>query len=373
MKLLNKKILETNIEEIARYDLEENNIFGSAYIVCQGGEVVYKKHFGVTELSSKTPVSDDTIFRLASMTKPVTAMAMLILIDRGLISLSDPVKKYLPQFDKIHVVPEAGTDLGETKTDVTVMHLLTHTSGLGSGKPVNMTAKDRETVQDTVNYFVNAGLDFEPFTKQAYSGTAAFDALTAIAEKVTGEDYEEFLQREIFKPCNMKNTTFIPSESQWKRFISMHNKVDGKSCEVKTAANCVFEEYPGSHKLGGAGLASTLTDYSHFAQMLLNKGKTENAQIVSEEIFSLLPIPYVPKDIMPGTCRWGLAVRVITDEAYGNLPVGSYGWSGAYGSHFWIDTKNEITAVFMKNSKFDGGAGNKSACRFEKAVHDALV
>ena len=170
----------------------------------------------------------------------------------------------------------------------------------------------------------------------------------------------------------MLSTTFSPSESQWKQIMTMHNKVDGKSETGLTQSGCVFESFPCEHKLAGAGLASTLSDYSEFAIMLLNKGKTNNRTIISEKAFSIFSNAYVPEKIMPGNERWGLGVRVIVKDDYNDLPVGSFGWSGAYGSHFWIDPENNICAVFMKNSKFDGGAGNNSACRFEKAVSDSF-
>lgn len=154
--------------------------------------------------------------------------------------------------------------------------------------------------------------------------------------------------------------------------MAMHNKVDDKNDVGITYSGCVFERFPCEHKLAGAGLASTLNDYSNFAKMLLNKGEINNKRIISEQSFKMLSKPYVPEEIMPCHERWGLGVRVITNEAYCLLPVGSFGWSGAYGSHFWIDPENDICAVFMKNSKFDGGAGNRSAVRFEEAVFNAL-
>ena len=348
---------------------------GSSYKVCQNGKTIFKKHYGVTDLNEKTPVSDKTIFRLASMTKPVTAVAILILIDRGLISLSEPVKKHIPGFENIHIVTENGEDMGETKTDVTVMHLLTHTSGFGSIKPTKMTTEDKKTVKNTVNCFIKAGLDFEPFTKKSYSPFAAFDVLVALTEKITGEDFEEFLKNEIFIPCDMKDTTFIPSEKQWERIITMHAKSeDGKSCKGQTTNGCVFEDFPANHKLGGAGLVSTLEDYSNFAEMLLNNGKTAKTRIVSEKTSRLLSTPYIPPcDIITPKEQWGLGVRVVTSEDFGTLSKGSFGWSGAYGSHFWVDPENNITAVFMKNSKFDGGSSNQSARRFESAVYDSLI
>ncbi len=339
----------------------------------QNGSVVLKKHFGNTSLDGYRDVTDDTIYRLASMTKPITAVAILILVERGLISLSDSVSKFLPEFEDIHIVSDNGTDLGKTNTPVTILHCLTHTSGFGSLKNIDMSEKDRASISDTIKCFVNSGLDFEPFTKQAYSAFAAFDVLGDIVEKVTKQDYDDFLEKEIFNPCGMLDTTFLPSAKQWERLIVMHNKVDEKNHVGTTYPDCIFEQFPCGHKLAGAGLVSTLNDYSNFALMLLNKGKINNHRILSHNTFDMLSTPYVSKDIMPGHETWGLGVRVITDDAYKHLPVGSFGWSGAYGSHFWVDPENEICSVFMKNSRFDGGSGNCSARRFEEAVFDELV
>ena len=135
---------------------------------------------------------------------------------------------------------------------------------------------------------------------------------------------------------------------------------------------CVFEDVPCTHYLGGAGLVSTLQDYGNFAKILLNQGRTANGRILEEETFRHLFTPQVSKEMMRGAERWGLGVRVITEDTYPYLPKGSFGWSGAYGSHFWIDPKNKIYAVYMKNSKHDGGAGNASARIFEKAVYSSI-
>ena len=374
MKKLDRNKLMKNIEEIASYDLNENNVFGSSYFVFQDGDTVLKKHFGTSDLNGKIPMGDKAIFRLASMTKPITAIAVMILIDRGLISLSTPASDFLPEFENLHVVSPDGIDLGKTKTAITVMHLLTHTSGFGThSKTVTMSDDEMATINNTIECFIKAGLDFEPFSTHSYSPFAAFDVLATIIEKVTGQEYEEFLKQEIFIPCNMKDTTFIPSDEQWKRIVDMHDKSDGNNTVRQMKPGCIFEDFPCEHKLAGAGLVSTLDDYIEFSKMLLNRGKTVNKQIVSEETFSLMHKPYVPEEIMPENENWGLGVRVITDESYGSLPVGTFGWSGAYGSHFWIDFENNLCAVFMKNSEVDGGAANASACRFEKAVHDALI
>lgn len=379
MNKLNKELLKTNIEKVALYDFENNKVFGSAYCVIQGQDEIYKKCFGTVSVDNAEPVTENTIFRLASMTKPVTAVATLILVERGLLSLSDEVSEYLPEFKDVHVtqITESGCliDLGRAQNEITICDLLTHTSGIGSEplKEAKITAEERKRLDTTVEFYSRIGLDFEPGTKQQYSGMGAFDVLVNIIEKVTKTDYQEFLTKEIFEPCGMSNTAFILTQEQWEKTIAMHNRVDGKNCVEKMIENCVFSAFPCTHYLGGAGLVSTLADYSRFAKMLLNKGKTPTKQIICEDTFRLLHTPFVSEDIMPGSERWGLGVRVIVSEDYENLPVGAFGWSGAFGTHFWIDPVNNIAAVYMKNSLFDGGAGNESARNFEKAVCDSLI
>lgn len=371
MNLLDKELLEKKIDEIAMYDIENNNVFGSSYFVYQNGNVVLKKHYGVT--GNGGDMNDDALFRLASMTKPITAVAMMILDEGGLISLSDNVSKYIPEFKNLHIKSYAdGSDMGESGTEPTIVSLLAHASGFGISGTLQLSEKDRENYSNTIKYFLDKGLKFEPFKAQEYSAYGAFDVLAKIAEQVTGEDYGEFLKREIFEPCGMKNTTFVPAAEQEKRIVKMHNRIDGENAVEEMFSGCGFENFPYGHKLAGAGLFSSLDDYAKFAKMLLHKGKTANGRIMSEETAAKMAIPYVPKDVMPENANWGLGVRVIVDDSYEVLPVGTFGWSGAYGSHFWIDPENDICAVFMKNSCFDGGAGNRSACRFEKAVHEAL-
>ena len=341
--------------------------------------MIYKNCFGHTSKDSAAPVSERTLFRLASMTKPITSIATLILVERGQLSLSDKVSDYLPEFKDIHVKHLANDnkeiDLGKAKSDITIAHLLSHTSGFGSdnAKYKRMTDDDKTSVDNTIKFYIEAGLDFEPGTQQKYSPIGAFDVLVKIIEKTTQADYLRFLQQEIFEPCEMTNTTFVPTQMQWKQLIDMHNKVNDQNSVTILKENCVAFDFPCTHYLGGGGLISTLDDYSKFAKMLLNNGKTPKKQILSEKIFRLLHTPFVSEEIMPLKTRWGLGVRVIVKEEYETLPVGAYGWSGAYGSHFWIDPTNKVAAVFMKNSLFDGGSGNESACNFEKAVKDSFV
>lgn len=370
MNSLDAERLKNNIDEIANFDIKNNNVFGSSYYVYQKDNFEIKCHFGHTG-NPRNSVDDGTIFRLASMTKPITSVAVLILADKGIISLDDSVSKFLPEFKNIHIISKSGVDLGSPSTEVNIFHLMTHTSGFGSGKCPKLTETDRLNADNTIKRYIDTGLEYEPFTSSTYSPYASFDVLAKIIEIVADCKYDEFLYEKIFKKCNMVNTTFKPTENQMKRLTKMHNKTDGKSVVQSMPDNCIFENFPATHCLAGAGLVSTLEDYTHFALMLLNDGYACGNQILSKNTLDKMFETPVFENIMPGQ-SWGLGVRVVTGKAYNYLPVGAFGWSGAYGPHFWIDHKNDICAVFMKNSLHDGGAGNSSANRFEEAVYKSM-
>ena len=366
--------LSKNIDDIIKYDVENKKIFGAAYYVYQDG-ATFEKCYGNTSLVSTDPITDKTLFRLASMTKPISAVATLILAERGLLSLDDTLDKYIPKFATIDII-DAAYNKSAPQALPTIRNILNHTSGIASNadKLKTMTASHKLMLDASIDYYIKNGLDFEPGTMQMYSGTGSFDFLVKIIETVTKMDYPTFLKKEIFDPCGMTDTTFTPTAEQEKRMVAMHNRVDGKNVVAPMPVGCIFEDYPATRYLGGAGLVSSLSDYAKFAKMLLNKGKTENGTVIlKEKTFNQLCTPQVSKEVMPGEERWGLGVRVITEESYPTLAVGSFGWSGAYGSHFWIDPENKIFAVYMKNSKIDGGAANESAVKFEQAVYSSFT
>ena len=372
MKKIDVKMLQDAIERRAAEDIKDNRIGGASVQVIQDGETVYRAHFENLEMGENT-VSDDTLFRLASMTKPISAVAAMILVERGLLCLDDTVESYLGIFGDMPVLDgEGGTFLTDRR--VTVRHLLTHTSGIGSGQAVeySKTRRTPEDLRDNASFVAHlAGqpLSFVPGTRQEYSGIAAFSVLTAIVQKLTGLSYEEFLHKEIFCPLGMVDTTFLPSEQQRARLIPMHNRVDGKCALGPTYEGCVFEDVPVTNLLGGAGLASSLSDYARFATMLLNGGAYEGGRILREDSVREIARPDVPFN---DTESWGLGVRSIRAE--GNvLPVGVFGWSGAYGTHFFVDPENRIVGLYMKNSAYDGGSGAVTAANFEKDLYASLV
>lgn len=379
MKQIDKKALKENLEAEIGSDIALGKVGGVAVCVMQEHEICYKNYFSDPALGIR--VSEDTLFRLASMTKPITAAAMMILADRGLIGFDMPIYKFLPEFQKMNLgIYQDGrlTVSLPAKTEVTIRHLLTHSSGIGSGEmgiflDAQIPESERTTLKELMPRYAKDPLEFEPFTKESYSPVRAFDILARIAELVTGMPYDEFLKKELFLPLGMDNTTFAPTQKQWEAMIPMHTYENGKGGLAQFPENIVFEGYQTICFCGGAGLAATLDDYIKFALMLSERGSFQGKTIIQERTIEEMVRPQMSKTVMPGLQNWGLGMRVITDDAYGTLPAGSFGWSGAYGTHFWVDPVNKIQAVYMKNSKFDGGSEAKTASRFEEIVYRNLV
>ncbi len=389
MKKLNPSALAKRLEARMADDLADGRIGGAGLCVMQDGKEIYKGYFGKKNQANNISLcdledGDSTLFRLASMTKPITAVATLIQVSRGLIDLDEPITKWLPEFADMDIGQldenRQVVRVGKAQHTLTPRMLLNHTNGLGSMEVGDvqfaaMSATDKQDLDHVLACYKNFALAFEPTTEQYYSPVAAFDLLAKIVEITSGMTYDKFLKVNIFDPCGMTNTTFAPTPDQWARMITMHGRqeVDGKGVSIDSPVceGCVFGDFPVTWFAGGASLASTLPDYVKFAEMLVRGGVTaDGTRIVSEALIKEMGSPQVPDNIMGPPQQWGLAVRVITGPCH--MPVGCFGWSGAYGSHFWIDPANKITAVYMKNSSYDGGAGAVSSVHFEEDIYASL-
>ncbi len=394
MKILNPDLLRENIESRINDDLAAARVGCAAVCVMQGGREIYKKYFGLRSQTTGEPLEalgDRAIFRLASMSKPVTTVATLIQVGKGLIDLDEPIDRFLPKFASMDVARVEEVDGKKTLVRVepaarkiTTRMLLNHTSGLGSMEVGDLQFQRmmRETkhanVAEVVDYLGDTALAFQPATGQFYSPVWAFDVLARLVELTSDMPYAEFLQTRIFDPCGMTDTTFDPTAEQWSRMIAMHNRVeeaDGTAHSVDAAVSMtsVFEALPCAWCSGGAGLAATLPDYVRFAEMLRRGGRIGyGAEILPAALVRAAGTPTVPTSIMGDPQRWGLGMRVISSEGHW-MPEGCFGWSGAYGTHFWVDPANDLVAVYMKNSRYDGGSGAVTAAHFEQDVYAALT
>lgn len=377
MKSLHPDKLKENLDSSIGRDLDEHIVGGASVLVTQNNETVYSHCYGESDTDTHAPLLPNTLFRLASMTKPVTAAAALLQIQRGILDLDTPVSKYIPSFaNKMVGRWENDRVVADhpAASEIQLVHLLTHTSGLLSADPEIGLRQPfpREvcrSLESIVDYYgEHIFLSTSPMELSLYSATAAFDVAARLVEITSDMPYEDFLRKNLFDPMEMPDTTFFPNDEQWSRMVGMHVRTENGNAVDHNIDGHTFEWFPQSYCCGGASLASTIVDYSHFASMLLNEGSYNGRQILSPEMIALMRYPRIPQTVrgIGPHETWGLGVRVITGSPA--LPQGSFGWSGAYGTHFWVDPTNAITAIYMKNSRFDGGSGAQTARRFENAV-----
>lgn len=376
---LNPNRLESILRARAEDYIRENKLAWAEMAVNQAGKRLLTLRIGKQNISD-TLHEEKPLYRIASMTKPVTAVALLQQWDKGKIDLDAPLSDYLPGYRTMMLGHVDGENLvldGPATQPIKVFHLLTHTSGIDVMPlfPLIIRHHPGKTIADTVEYYSKMPLAFEPFTATGYSMSAGFDIAAHLVEMVSGEDYASYLKHHITDPLEMPDTTFAPTAEQESRIVGMHARTEeGEAVEVPMPKGCVIDSIPVSCCLAGGGLASTLEDYSKFAQMLLNGGVGDNgARVLSERAVANMSAAHVPASIMPGLESWGLGVRVVTSEEYPRgLAKGSFGWSGAYGSHFWVDPVNEITAVYMRNSLYDSGGCGGIGVQFEADVMSAM-
>ncbi len=343
---------------------------------------------GQRDPAAHKALTPDTLFRLASMTKPVTGVATLLQWQRGKLDLDAPVSRWLPGFEKMQVA--VATPEGEilqtrpAARPITPRMLLTHSSGLGSG-PVGdaqygaVGPKNHATLAQAVDAYAGCVLDFQPGESQMYSGILGMDVLARLVELTAEQSYTDFLQENILGPLEMPDTTYRPSPAQAARLMAMTDARDGVLHPVALSDAAGFVDFPDGYTGGGAGLFSTLEDYSHLAQMLCDGGTWRGRRILQEDTVRAMATPQLPEAFFGITryFNWGLSVRTCREQAPASepwpgqpLPAGSFGWSGAFGTHFWVDPSQRLVAVYMSNLLDGGGAGAATAFEFEHDVYD---
>ncbi len=369
------------VNKMIQKDLADGLVSCAAAAVVCKDKLVYRNFFG--NAGENTPVNATSLFRMASMTKPVTAVCVMRQIEEGKLSLEDSVETYIPALANMQVgeANENGELVGShpSPRPFTVKDLLTHSSGLGSGVLFDrLFWRDHElhgTIGDMAGEWGSAYLQFDPGSAFSYSGLVGFDVLAHLVELTSDLPYEEYARKYLFAPLDMNDTCFTPTPEQWNRMVQMHATEEGKAVPVDMG-NHVFGNLPLTYHSGGAGLVSSLDDYTRFAHMLTCDGTSFGVRILREETVKSMRIPQLPY-MTPGTDEtysWGLSMRVATADNGSQAPLrkDSYGWSGAYGTHFWCDPVRQICAVYCSNMTTAGGSGALTARHMEKAVMDNL-
>ena len=354
--------------------IEEKFIAGASMAVAVDGRMAYQSTQGLADIEAGRKINRDTTFRLASMTKPVTGVAIMILKERGLIGLDEPVSRYLPELGAWRVAAANGTE--SAKRTVTIRDCLTHTSGLGQETTLYAEAADRlpedmYNLENIVRMYASVPLDFQPGEKTGYSAIAAMNVLARVVEAVTGMSFSAFASTEIFNPLGMGDTTWTPNAHQWNRVAEVYEPITLKKHDIGQAG---FEGFKKPYPCGSAGLVGTLVDYLRFTLMLASGGELNGARILSKESVKEMATPQLKPDL-PGLGpdeNWGLSMRVTTRQTEAQpLPAGCFGWSGAYGTHFWIDPAHNACAVLMAAGDV-GGSASPLSREVEKAVTEAL-
>jgi CubicO group peptidase (beta-lactamase class C family) len=332
---------------VERY-VAEQKIAGAVAAVSYQGKVVYQKAVGVQDLESRTPMTERSLFRIYSMTKPVTAVAAMMLHEEGRFNLDDPVSKYIPEFKQVKVANADGTTRPPAR-EITVQDLLLHTSGL-SHRTSDLYRREQVRsraipLPKFIDNIVRAPLMEDPATRYRYSeGTTVVGRLVEIW---SGKPLDVFFEERIFKPLKMTDTMFWVQPQQRARFATVYAPAPGGGLmPTEIEQEVPFTQKPALLE-GAVGLVSTVPDFMRFSQMLLNKGELDGVRLLKAATVERITSNGLPDAVQKargGSMGWGLAnVNV-------NLQTGEYGWDGTAGTIFWIDPARQRIAILMTQS-----------------------
>ena len=344
--------------------IDANKLSGAVVMIAQDGEIQMTKSLGYQNVEDQVPMSDDTIFRIFSMTKPITGTALMMLYDEGKFTLDDAVEKHLPELAGMEVFVSQNDD-GSWVTEpadhpMTVRELMSHTGGLLYTPPLSQgpiaNAYFQAGIMNTPNYTLaesipalgDIPLDYQPGTQWVYS--ISVDVQGYLIEKLSGKTFDVFLQERLFDPLGMVDTGFYVKSDNASRLSRQYNP--GQNGTLTRTDNGSFLNPP-KFLSGGAGLTSTAADYMKFAQMHLNGGELNGKRILSEEAVQLMRNNQLPDAVpnigqpYPGNV-FGLDFAIVSDSAaYQGAPVGTHWWWGIAGSWFWIDPVENVVFIGM--------------------------
>ncbi|MFQ5814181.1 MAG: serine hydrolase domain-containing protein [Anaerolineae bacterium] len=348
--------------------VDQNKLPGLIAVVARCGKVVYLERFGMMDLEAASPMQFDTIFRIYSMTKPITSVALMTLYEEGRFQLYDPVSKFIPEFANVEAfagTTEEGFEVIELEREITIRHLLTHTAGLTydffDDSPVDAMYRDAGldqpdgTLEEVVHKLVKLPLVHQPGTAWRYS--MATDVLGYLIEVISGVPLDTFFEQKIFKPLGMEDTDFYVPEAKLDRFATMYGPTEDGGMELLDAPATSQYTKPPRFLSGGAGLVSTASDYMRFAQMLLDGGELDGTRLLGRKTLELMTTNHLPDELIPiqlqphtlHGCGFGLGFRVLVNVAQaGRLgSEGEFGWGGAASTSFFVDPKEKLIGLLL--------------------------
>ncbi|MFN7915485.1 MAG: serine hydrolase domain-containing protein [Vicinamibacterales bacterium] len=345
---------------LQRY-VDERKTAGAVAMLARDGRLVYSAAVGDQSLETRAPMSERTLFRIYSMTKPVTAVAVMMLHEQGRFQLDDPVSKYLPEFATVAVRAADGSTRPPSRP-LTIRDLLLHISGLEHRtSDVYRTAQVRSRAIDLpqfVRNIVRVPLMEDPGTRYRYSESTT--VLGRLVEVWSGQPFDVFLQQRIFGPLRMPDTTFYASAAQRPRLATVYAPADGGGLKAVEIEAVPFTEKPALLE-GAVGLLSTGPDFVRFAQMLLNRGELDGARLLKPETVDAMVVNGLPESVLAsrggGVMGWGLGnVNIVMKPEGLRYPAnrGEYGWDGTAGTIFWNDpTSRTVIVLLTQNAPAD--------------------
>ena len=391
------------IDQTMQEYLANDEILGGALVVRKDDKVMYENTWGYADFEKTQKTDKDSIYRMCSMTKPIIAVGIMMLAERGKLSIEDPVKKFIPGFADAKVlnretffktlnaseselqqimesIQNNELELEELERDITISDLLSHSSGLGQGPfgelQRSMLTKKGGTLKEWTDNVTSMILDFQPGKGTGYSPLTGFDILGRVIEVITGESLEDFCQKEIFDPLEMKNTGYRITGEKRKQLVTLCTRENDRLVKVTDDEGLWDIEARPGYVSGSAGLFSTVTDYESFVSMLCNFGEFNGKRILKKESVEKLYkiIPKVEGDGIPGM-EWGLGVIVRTDpKVCGEyITKDTYGWSGSYGTHFLVSPEDNLECVFVTNRVDLNGAFSYISKKIEELVFNIFV
>ena len=344
--------------------VDQKTLAGIVTLAARRGKVVHFEKFGYQDMVTSKPMELDTIFRIYSMTKPITSVALMMLFEQGLVRLTDPVTKFIPEFGKVKVL--IGQDgLTDLEGQITIQDLLRHTAGLSYGgyedtqDPIDKLYDQSRlwrpdiTIQEAVRCLTELPLAYQP--GQAWRYSVATDVVGHLVELISDMSLGEFFEEKIFKPLGMEDTAFTVSLEKVDRFATLYGKTDEGPLELIDVATG-GDYFSTLLESGGAGLVSTTADYLRFAQLVLNKGELDGVRLLGPRTVELMTANHLPPALLTTMAEhdmsgfgFGLGFSVMMDVALSGMmgSVGLHGWGGWANTHFWVDPQEQLVGILM--------------------------
>lgn len=371
-----------NVQRLNRIDaalqkyVDDQRLNGVVALVIRNGHIAYYKSFGYADMETKSPMKNDAIFRIASQTKAITSVAVMMLYEEGKFLLDDPISDYIPEFknpkvlDKLNLQDTTWTTV-PAKREITIRDLLTHTSGIGYAQIGSAEARaiyhkggvlagigvGKIVLADQIKLLAKLPLLHQPGEKWTYGLNT--DVLGYLVEVVSGMPLDRFFQERIFKPLGMNDTYFFLPKEKHHRLVTLYGEDEKTGKLVKTKDTIMFARsaftphYPktaGTHFSGGGGLSSTIYDYAIFLQMLLNGGEYNGTRLLSRNSVRMMTTNQAG-DLYRQPNHFGLGFGITTEKGSSILPTqeGTFEWGGMFATTYWVDPKENMVALLYRN------------------------